>query len=247
MATVHFTKKGPEKGNRGDIKHFKLADKLHSCSWWDKKAVNMLSSFPTYKKVINRNEKDAKTGAHVVTKLVRPTNIGWYNKGMGCTDLMHQLVSYYRTSVKTKRWPHTIIFHFLLVSVINAWILFKECHQLRRGQENVTLFSFIMNVVDEMCPQLTTTLPVLLADAEIHFAPKHRRETGIISNEKRLKGQHFPFSLPTLDPNTGQYNRKLCSNPSCTMRTTTFCKTCGVALCISLVDGTTCFEKFHQA
>ena len=74
--------------------------------WMDNKPVHMLSSYQTGKASIFRNSSTG--GVYEKLQLKRPTIIGDYNAGMGGTDLNDQLLSYYRTTVRTKKWPTRI-------------------------------------------------------------------------------------------------------------------------------------------
>lgn len=164
---------------------------------------------------------------------------------MGGTDRFDKLLSYYRTTVKTKRWPHTIIFHFQLCCAVNAWILFRIVNKLTRQDDNYSLVSFLENLVDQLCAKRSAVIPTLVEEVPVIFAPKHVAQTQVSRTDSRYFGQHFPFSIPNIDSRTGATNRKQCKRPGCLRKVSTFCKKCGVALCFDLVNGTTCFEQYH--
>ena len=73
-------------------------------------------------------QKDKTIGAHTIEDVLQPSVVQWYDWGMGGTDLLDQLLSYYRTGMKTKRLPRIIIIRVLLCSAANAWLLGKMIH-----------------------------------------------------------------------------------------------------------------------
>ena len=79
-----------------------------------------------------------------------PTFTMIYNGYMGGTDSFDQLLSYYRTMIKTKRWQTHIFTHFLMLAAVNARILFKlsggkdlKPGSLKKGGAGFTLLEFM--------------------------------------------------------------------------------------------------------
>lgn len=242
---LYYDKKGAGKGHRGEMKQHMLSDHCYVTSWFDKRPVNMLHSFKTMKGSCLRHDKDHVTGGSKETIVERPTVINHYNAGMGGTDGMDQYLSYYRTSVRTKRWPHSIIFHFLLASVTNAFIMHKEAHGLNKHENNGNLFSFIMSVVDDWC---VMGLQNEVSDVLFAVQPKHYTPMVVPRSDARFCGAHFPMKFPNYIVHSEEYTERMihrCKRYGCNKRTSTYCKTCGVTLCIDAVNGTTCFEIYH--
>lgn len=241
---IYYDKKGANKGIRGNMKQHQISDHTFVTSWWDKRPVNMLHSFETMKDVCKRHDADPVTGEHKITEVERPTIIKHYNAGMGGTDGMDQYLAYYRTSVKTKRWPHCIIFHFLLASVTNAFIMHKEANKLTKHDQDGNLFSFMMSVVDEWCRLRTEDeIPVCIVDP----APRHCSSSNISATDPRFVGKHWPLYLPRYTKDKKRLHHT-CSLPGCTRRTSSYCKTCGVTLCFNAMEehgDTSCFEAYH--
>jgi hypothetical protein len=253
---VFYSKSGAGKGKRGDMKQHRLGDNIYVTSWFDKKPVNMLSTFPTHSKTCERNDRDKKTGVYSKLKLPRPTIIAAYNKGMGGTDLFDQFLSYYRTSVKTKRWPHTIIFHFMLCCVVNSWIIYKDIHHPKTHENNGSLRSYISNLVCIMCDMTdgtdedVDTDEGVVADTFLR-APKHQKVSSDPVPVSRYTGMHYTMGLPNYDTE-GKTTRRHCKGPNCNKLTSCYCFKCGVALCCDQklgqdeVTQTTCFIEYHQ-
>lgn len=45
---------------------------------------------------------------------------------MGGVDLMYRMIAHYPHGFKNKKWYLRIFFHFLNVSIINSWIIYKD-------------------------------------------------------------------------------------------------------------------------
>ncbi|KAG5864505.1 hypothetical protein JTB14_030336 [Gonioctena quinquepunctata] len=59
-------------------------------------------------------------------RVVRPALFGQYNKYMGGTDRMDQNISYYRVSIRGKKWWWPIFTWLLDISINNAWLLKRK-------------------------------------------------------------------------------------------------------------------------
>jgi hypothetical protein len=82
----------------------------------------MLSTFkPRLQKIMRKSSTEGWKRVEIASHSL----ISAYNKGMGGTDRMDQLNSYYRFNHKGIRWTLRLITHFLGVSVINANILYN--------------------------------------------------------------------------------------------------------------------------
>lgn len=56
----------------------------------------------------------------------RPQAVEQYNKHMGGVDLTDRMVAHYPHGIKSRKFYLRIIFHFLNVCLINAWILYRS-------------------------------------------------------------------------------------------------------------------------
>ena len=55
-----------------------------------------------------------------------PSAVVSYNKNMGGVNLLFDLLSYYCIPVKSKKWYHRLIWHFLEVDCVQAWLFCKK-------------------------------------------------------------------------------------------------------------------------
>jgi hypothetical protein len=104
-----------------------IEENVYVTIWFDKRGANIISSIvPPSMETAQRWNNDKRTGAVARLTVERPNLIRWYNGAMGGTDSFDQRLSYYRTGVRSKKWHNRVIFHFLLCSVINSHILYKN-------------------------------------------------------------------------------------------------------------------------
>ena len=66
---------------------------------------------------------------------------------MGGTDSMDQRLSYYRPNIKTKSWVPRMLTHFLNISVVNAYILYKQYFNKPR---RYSLLMFTRELIDNL-------------------------------------------------------------------------------------------------
>lgn len=200
-----------------------------------------------------RNEKDAKTGKYNRLSLRRPTIIRWYNYGMGGTDLFDQLLSYYRTNVKSKRWHHNIIFHILLCCALNAWILFKLKYELAKHQSCGNFRTFLELLIVQMNDTPADAAPSSPQGSEddvqnlyvTDIAPKKRKVDNISQDDARFCGDHTAVKV-SIESSSGGRGRRRCARQGCLSKSTVICRQCTVALCIVDSENGTCFERYHD-
>ena len=204
---------------------------LFFTAWQDNKPVHMLSTFENYHSKVSRVQKDAKGNYLGPSDIVIPTDVMIYNNTMGGTDLFDQMVSYYKTRVRTRRWQTRIYFHFLNAMVVNAHILYKQVKTPVRGDDNFTLLSFMLSLISGWAtPQLLVQQKV---DGKYSKAKVRVYHQGV----------HTPvFKARVKNSET----RKWCK--CCKKHIASFCMECDVALCFGDGEGTeSCWSKFHSS
>ena len=53
-----------------------------------------------------------------------------YNLFMGGVDLLDGLISYYRITLRSRKWYLKIFFHFIDLGIVTAWIRYKADMQI---------------------------------------------------------------------------------------------------------------------
>ena len=199
----------------------------------------MLSTYRPGNDMIVRNST-APDGKYQKIRLARPTNIGDYNHGMGGTDVFDQYCSYYRTMVRTKKWPMKIFTHFIMASIVNAFILYKY-----NSHDDATLLSFITLLLEEISVHRRQD-PAKDSEAvneQTEPVQPRRRSSWLNEVNKRLTGTHTSQEKETKRQRDKETRRRCVV---CDTRTGYRCMQCDSALCVGLPSETSCYEIFHS-
>ena len=159
---------------------------------------------------------------------------------------MDQRLSYYRPHIKTLSWVPTMLTHFFNVSVVNAYILYKEYFGLA---QKYTLLKFILALIDDLSEPLILERKSTKIEAvamERQFMTKKSWSNNWIM---RSSGIHRAIIIEDsrIDHDNIQRHMKRGHCINCRKIVNTFCNSCKVHLCI-LTDGETetCFDVFHD-
>ena len=214
--------------------------KLFVTAWVDNKPVHVLHTWPTFQDVCERNMKQQAGQAYHKKQIPRPTVCRVYNKSMGGTDLADLFLSAYATSHRAKRWQPRILFHCIQMAVVNAHILY--CDRKGVSRSSCRLLDFITLLFQEIAPK-----PAPMSQSS-HYVPsvvlsKRNRKWWSDHVQLRTQGQHFPDKFERPRKQSADQTR---ANPQrkciycCDKQVLTFCKQCGVFLCLGR-----CYHEFH--
>ncbi|TKS74102.1 PiggyBac transposable element-derived protein 1 [Collichthys lucidus] len=72
---------------------------------------------------------------------------------MGGVDLLDSLIALYRTKVRSKKWYHRLVFHFLDMVITTTWLLYRrDCEGSGMGKkEEMKLYTFKSYVAEGLC------------------------------------------------------------------------------------------------
>ena len=236
-----FPKTGRAVRSRGTSKQMKATVQgydFYFTAWMDNKPVHMFSTFPGHQDVVFRNGKSAN-GTFERLKLQRPTIIGCYNEGMGGTDLIDQMDSYYAFTHRTQSWHIRFMTHMFMVCTVNAYIVYKSIKNVPK----LTLLLFIDMLTDEMVVLQPSEASCddqqdLSASESQDMQHRKRQRCGVLARDSsRLVETHHPSSK--------RGERGKCRQ-GCGKRTGMFCVECNVYLCCEGTYLDNCFYKFHH-
>lgn len=236
-------------------------DRMCVVKWKDSKPVLMLSTCvgSSPETTCRRWDKDVKRKVEVT----QPAIVKNYNSAMGGIDLCDRLISFYRSSMRTKKWTTRFFCHMLDLCVVNCWIAYmRACkEELVPPKNRMGLLEFRMEVsiglMNYQRPpqqlyqvQGTRTSPRLSSELqeqdensededEPPSTPARKKPRTVVpqptQNVRFDQVGHFPRHVPN------SFASK-CRKEGCKSRTRIVCTKCNVYLCIS---NNNCFELYH--
>ena len=97
---------------------------------------------------------------------LKPAAIQDYRLHMSGVDKSDQLMAYMPMQHKTIKWWKKLFFHFLTLSVVQAYIL-SEKHHMAAGRRKTSLKTFMVTLAGELSQRfhsMPTDQPPLLSD-----------------------------------------------------------------------------------
>lgn len=231
---------------------FKISTDMENCNlcmvkWYDTRSVTLVSNYVSSGKLETVRRWDKKLKMYV--NIERPEIITAYNTSMGGVDKADQLISYYRTFIRSKKWILRMIAHAFDLIVVNCWLQYEKDadHYNINKNKKKDLLHFRMELAENLI-KVGQNVPLKRrgrprADTgdshEVLTTPKVRKvdSSQPTDDVRKDKFDHFP-----------EFDTKVhtsrCKNPGCKRKTHIFCIKCNIHLCI---DGTSnCFYNFHQ-
>ncbi|KAL2102833.1 hypothetical protein ACEWY4_002001 [Coilia grayii] len=188
--------------------------------WKDTRDVRFCSTIhPAHSNhSVQRRVKEAD-GQWVEKSIPAPPGISDYNKNMGGVDLSDAMIGYYNILHKSRKWHRSFFYHFLDIAIVNAFILHREL-AMEKEETPLTQKAFREALVWELkaAGSPSTAPPASPPPAPPGAAHKLR---------------HF-----TQDTTAG---RRRCVH--CSMKTTSECSSCKVALCCLVSRD--CYNDWH--
>ncbi|KAL3187662.1 hypothetical protein MRX96_024701 [Rhipicephalus microplus] len=92
--------------------------------WYDSRGVNITSTFGSAEPLGSCQRYDRKKKERC--EIQQPAIVKTYNTFMGGVDLLYGLMAYYRFFLKSKKFYLRFFFHFVHMSVVNSWLLYRR-------------------------------------------------------------------------------------------------------------------------
>ncbi|KAK2710883.1 hypothetical protein QYM36_012153 [Artemia franciscana] len=177
----------------------------------------------------------------------QPQVVSLYNQYMGGVDKMDQMLSYYQTFIRSKKWTMRLIFHMVDLSICNSWLEYVADRKAK-AERSMDLLSFRTEIAEALTSAEGMTprrrgRPRSLTSSE---EDEHENVDESASRKRKLKFQrpcsavkndafsHWPQKVK------GQSRYK---NSPCVLKTRTMCLKCNVPLCLE--EDRNCFKEFH--
>ncbi|XP_039503054.1 piggyBac transposable element-derived protein 3-like [Pimephales promelas] len=225
---------------RGAVSTVTRADgKLCVVKCYDNKPVVMLSTVHS-EQPEDTCQRWYKKGKKYVT-VKRPSIVREYNSKMGGVDMSDRMMSYYRMSVRTKKWTVRMLMHFTDLALVNSWLLYRRDNQ-GNGTPRKSIMKFRMVVAQlflSKCDVLHEGAHVAEEENENGNLPppgKKSRVAPIPHISVRSSAAHLPEMVALKSP-------MHCRVKGCTGKSCVRCMTCKVYLCLQSEQN--CFAAFH--
>lgn len=204
--------------------------------WQDTKAVSVMSTYagPEPMRKARRWDKSKEEYADID----QPNVINEYNTSMGGVDMLDAHLARCKFTIRTRRWYMILFWHFVSVSVINAWLFYqRECEREGIIGSKVLKLRSFQGLVAKGLIEVGTRKrgrPSLQDDTTSPQPPRFVRIYH--SQDARLdQFAHWPVK---------EEHRRRCAVCK-DLKTEMHCEKCEVPLCINKKRN--CFKDYHNA
>lgn len=225
--------------SRGESQQF-VSDDTVVVKWMDNKAVLMVSNCTSADEIVKVKRWDKKMKSYI--DVTMPKVIDNYNKNMGGVDVLDQSMEYYRTFIKTRKWTLKVILHFIDLSIVNAWRLYRIEATANKVPKNKLkdLLEFRLEIADSLVGAPDRKRIPFIENENVNpnvnferYRPAHKP-----SEARRYDGyEHYPIFDEIDSPRT-------CRLENCKSRSKIRCEKCNVYLCLS--RNKFCFKNYHK-
>ena len=203
--------------------------------WRDKREVSLFSTNVSPQPEIHaEDQQEGRKVKRVVPNDMRkkPEVIGVYNLGMNGVDVNDQYRSYYPTGTPSKKWWKYLLWFFVNLSVVNAYILEKIAGTKKRRQLHFRL---------ELAKQLIAGF-----NGYKRSSDSGKRAVRSVNVERLGQGHHLLKSKERKKACAmcSKVGRKRAEGRTC--ETTFVCEQCGVPLCRQIHGDMSCFDEWHS-
>lgn len=220
--------------------------------WFDNRSVVLASNFVGVGEEDEVERWEQKKGQCV--KIKRPEVVKKYNEDMGGVDKFDQLISFYRTTIRSRKWSLRMLTHAFDVAVVNSWLEYRRDQELQgtRPQLVIDLLDFKMKVAEALvCVGKTTTVkkrgrpsssntPSPCTSPTHHDAPPRMRAP----NERPPIEEVQTDMLDHMPNYDTKKEATRCKLPGCSGKTHVYCDKCNVHFCF--VSQRNCFKNAHR-
>ncbi|XP_063634940.1 piggyBac transposable element-derived protein 3-like [Cydia splendana] len=150
--------------------------------WKDNKVVTLASTFAGQNPISDVSRYDKKQSKYIDIK--RPFVVAEYNRHMGGVDLIDSIMGIYKIQLRSKRWPMRLFYHYLDLSIANAWLLYKRVckHKIIPKKSIKGSADFRLDVAASLCQMGTKS----------STTTRRSLETEIVAKKRKGPTQHAP-------------------------------------------------------
>lgn len=217
--------------------------KLCITKWKDNKSVLMLSTAfgKEPESVVRRWDKVQKERVNVSCPIV----VKSYNEHMGGVDICDQMLEYYRSFFRTRKWTLKTILHFFDLAIVNSWMEYRrDCKSKKvKAKDTMDLLKFRLNLGEYLLSGTKRRTP----------DETESDEENNLNQENERRKRRVPATLPCVDKRYDGFehwpscedmkNPVKCRLEGCDSRSRVRCTKCNIFLCFTKHKN--CFRSFH--
>ncbi|KAK4300288.1 hypothetical protein Pmani_027505 [Petrolisthes manimaculis] len=183
---------------------------LRVVKWHDNRGVTLLSNFAALEPQNTVKRWDSKRKKRI--DIVCPSIVMIYNKFMGGVDLLDSLLPLYRISLRSKKWYHKLLWHFMDMLLIQAWLLYIRDFDLtdapRKAKLPLLMFKLeVANCLLQKGKSIATKRGRPSVDVEELYKEKAKRGPTVKIPAKPIRTDKYDNF-----PDFGEKNAR-CKNP----------------------------------
>lgn len=248
------TDKQMSKKGRGSHDEVRSRDgQVVLVKWFDNRPVVLASNFVGVGEEDEVQRWEKKEAQMVMVK--RPEVVQKYNEFMGGVDKLDQLISLYRTSIRSRKWPLRMITHAFDVAVVNSWLEYRmdENRKGTQPKQVLDLLDFKLQVAEALVrvgkPQALRKRGRPSSNAPSPCGspppPPHDEQP---KKRGAMERRPIPEVQSDMLDHMPNYDAKKeatrCKLPGCSGKTHVYCDKCKVHFCF--VSQRNCFKNAHR-
>ncbi|CAG4945242.1 unnamed protein product [Parnassius apollo] len=119
--------------------------------WKDNKLVTLASTFAGLNPISEVRRYDKKNSRYI--NIPRPNVVSEYNRHMGGVDLVDSIMGIYKIKLRSKRWQMRLFYHFLDLTMANAWLFYKRVCKYKNIPNKTIMASadFRLEIAETLC------------------------------------------------------------------------------------------------
>ena len=235
--TLRFNRKGnPKEVTSKKLKRgehvWRRNGPIYVSKWRDKRDVLSITT--------NHHPEMVEVTNKFGQKRIKPNDIAEYNLNMSGVDRCDQMISYYSSPRKSKRWYKKLLFHLLDICVWNSYFIYRKFHKSK------TFLQFRDSLIRSLIALPNTEISGKNLAKSTSTRGRPMKISSFINSVVSTNcKQHFLEKIPAPE----DFQRKTyflrcrqCSFEQIRKETSYRCKTCShkPPLCPD------CFEKYHE-
>lgn len=214
--------------------------------WYDNRPVTLASNFIGVGAVDDVRRWDKRSRSFVMVR--RPEIVHRYNTSMGGVDKLDQLISLYRTFIKSRKWTLRMICHGVDFAVVNSWLEYKQdaVRSGMREKEMDDLLAFRLRIADSLVRANKPAQPSRKRGrpSSVELIPRDAPLVRRSAKEIRANSDILADGMDHMPEYDTKKEATRCKRSSCSGKTHVYCDKCNVHYCF--VPGRNCFKMEHR-